>query len=63
MAAEKEVVIITGGARGIGLAIARKLTSRNINILISDIRGDVGEAAAKKIANDFRSRRFIITLI
>ncbi len=42
--------IITGGARGIGKAIARRLAKEGINIIISDIMGDEAVKTAREIA-------------
>ncbi|KAH0837439.1 hypothetical protein AYO21_08961 [Fonsecaea monophora] len=52
-AREKETAIVTGGARGIGLAIARKLASRGINVLIADVREELGRESAEQITKDF----------
>ena len=41
--------VITGGARGIGLAIAEKLARENANIAVCDIDGEQAERAAEKI--------------
>jgi len=48
-----ETAIVTGAAQGIGRAIARKLASRGINILIADIKEDAGKATAESIAKEF----------
>ncbi|MFH2108476.1 MAG: 3-oxoacyl-[acyl-carrier-protein] reductase [Chrysiogenia bacterium] len=42
--------IITGGARGIGKAIARRLAMEGMNIIISDIMGDEAVKTAREIA-------------
>jgi len=42
--------IITGGARGIGKAIARRLAKEGMNIIISDIMGDEAVKTAREIA-------------
>ena len=41
------VAIVTGGGRGIGLAIAKKLAEQNCNIALFDIGDYVTEAAAE----------------
>ena len=42
-------VLITGSARGIGLACATKLAEAGASVTISDIRTETGEAAAKDL--------------
>ncbi len=44
------VVLVTGGARGIGLDTARRLAARGARIAILDIDGDEAERAATHIA-------------
>lgn len=45
----KQVALITGGATGIGKAVARKLVARGVSVVMSGRRRDVGEAAVKEI--------------
>jgi len=45
--------IVTGGARGIGEAIARKLASLGANIIIWDVNADSAKETAAKIAAEF----------
>ncbi len=47
---EGKVAIVTGAARGIGKAIARKLADNGCHIVISDILADEAEATAKELA-------------
>ena len=43
------VAIVTGSAKGIGLAIARDLTTRGYQVVISDINAADAEVAAKEL--------------
>jgi gluconate 5-dehydrogenase len=45
----KEVALVTGGARGIGLAITEALATHGATVVIADISAE-GEAAAKALA-------------
>ena len=45
--------IITGGARGIGEAIARKLAANGINIIIWDVNAESAQATAAAIAKEY----------
>ncbi|MBE3567903.1 MAG: SDR family NAD(P)-dependent oxidoreductase, partial [Thermogemmatispora sp.] len=42
--------VITGGARGIGLAIAQRLAEAGAGVLLGDVRTDEGQAAAERLA-------------
>ncbi|KAJ4314139.1 hypothetical protein N0V94_006598 [Neodidymelliopsis sp. IMI 364377] len=44
-------VVITGSARGIGLACATKLAEAGAIVTISDIRSEAGDAAARELAS------------
>lgn len=46
----KKVAIVTGGARGIGLAIAHKLTCMGYVTVIGDIDKDNGNESARKLS-------------
>jgi NAD(P)-dependent dehydrogenase (short-subunit alcohol dehydrogenase family) len=46
------VAIVTGGARGIGEAIASRLASEGARVLIADIDGDVAAETARRILQD-----------
>ena len=42
--------IVTGGARGIGLAIARRFLNEGARVVIADIDEKAGEAACKDLS-------------
>jgi glucose 1-dehydrogenase len=46
---DDKVAIVTGGARGIGLAIARRFVAEGGKVVIADIADDTGRAAARAI--------------
>ena len=50
--------VVTGGARGIGRAIARRLSEAGANVLIGDLNRDGAAAAARAIAHEFGRRAF-----
>jgi glucose 1-dehydrogenase len=41
-----KVAVVTGGARGIGLAVAQRFVAEGASVVIADIDGAAGEAAA-----------------
>jgi NAD(P)-dependent dehydrogenase (short-subunit alcohol dehydrogenase family) len=41
--------IVTGGASGIGLALARQLVARGLKVVVADIDGDAAAAAAERL--------------
>ena len=45
--------MVTGGARGIGAAIARRLADDGVTVAILDLPGDVGRATADEIGGTF----------
>lgn len=45
----KRIAMVTGSARGIGLAIAKKLADSGCSIVISDILADAAEDSASKL--------------
>src|SRR5207253_1905657 len=47
MKLENRVAIVTGGANGIGLAIARRFVAEGARVVIADIDAAAGEAAAR----------------
>ena len=44
-----KVAIVTGGARGIGLAIATCLADEGVSVVISDLNGEAATVAAQKL--------------
>lgn len=49
MASTDRVAIITGGARGIGAACARRFVEEGVRVVIADVEEDAGEALAKDL--------------
>lgn len=47
------IAIVTGAARGIGLAIAERLAAEGAKVTISDVLDDDGSSAAKTIGADY----------
>jgi NAD(P)-dependent dehydrogenase (short-subunit alcohol dehydrogenase family) len=54
MKLESQIAIVTGGARGIGLAIARRFLAEGARVVIADIDADEGKAAAAKLGASCR---------
>ncbi|WP_371410666.1 SDR family NAD(P)-dependent oxidoreductase [Tabrizicola sp. TH137] len=52
MGADTGGVVVTGGARGIGLAIARNLASSGHGVVIADLDEAAGQAAASDIKSE-----------
>ena len=50
---EGRVAVITGGAGGIGLASARRLTAEGAKVVLADVDEGAGEAAAKEVGGVF----------
>jgi len=48
----EKIAVVTGGASGIGLAIAQRLARDGVQVAIFDLHGDEAEAAAGKIRAD-----------
>ena len=46
---ESRVAVVTGGARGIGLAIAKALARDGLAVVIGDLDGEAGDAGAESI--------------
>ena len=45
--------VVTGGARGIGLAICQRLAEAGANIVVGDVREDLGKEAAEHLAQQW----------
>ena len=54
-----KVAIVTGGARGIGLAIAKRYAAEGAKVVIADIGRAAGEDAAKALSG--ADARFVLT--
>lgn len=52
MDAQAKVGLVTGGAQGIGLAIARELASRGVDLALADVNLEKAEIAARELAQD-----------
>jgi NAD(P)-dependent dehydrogenase (short-subunit alcohol dehydrogenase family) len=59
MQLENKVAIVTGGARGIGLAIARRYAAEGAKVVIADIDGSAGETVASALGS--ARSRFVLT--
>lgn len=51
---QDRVAIVLGGARGIGAGIAERLAEEGARLTIGDMRDDVGEATASRLAARFQ---------
>jgi glucose 1-dehydrogenase len=49
MQLENKVAIVTGGARGIGFAVARRYAAEGAKVVIADVDSVAGEAAARAL--------------
>jgi len=56
-----KVVIISGGASGIGLATAKLLAGHGARVVLADLQAAAGEAAASEIAASGGEARFLKT--
>lgn len=53
---EGRVAVVTGGARGIGRAIAEKLASLGANVVVADMLVEVAEKTAQEIAQMYKRK-------
>ena len=51
-----KVAVVTGAGRGIGLAIARRLTEAGANVLLGDVDVPAAEASAAQLSAEFGRR-------
>ena len=54
MQISNNVFLITGGASGLGAAVARELSGAGAKLLLADLNRDAGEAQAKALGNGAR---------
>ena len=59
MRLKDKVTVITGAAAGIGLACAKRFAAEGAKVVLSDINGERGAAAAAEIAKTGAEARFI----
>jgi 3alpha(or 20beta)-hydroxysteroid dehydrogenase len=57
-----KTALVTGGARGIGAAIAEGLARRGASVMIGDILADVGKATAKEIGTKTGAKTAFVAL-
>ncbi|MFD1146932.1 3-oxoacyl-ACP reductase [Saccharothrix hoggarensis] len=50
---EGRVAVVTGGGSGIGLASVRRLASEGARVVVADVDGDAGKAAADEVGGLF----------
>jgi NAD(P)-dependent dehydrogenase (short-subunit alcohol dehydrogenase family) len=54
MSKRRESALVTGAARGIGFAIAKKLASRGINVLLADIEEELCNESAEQLRAEYK---------
>src|SRR5271154_2970595 len=59
---EGKVAVVTGAGRGIGLAIARRLTEAGADVLIGDVDVPAAEAGAAALSAEFGRRVIGVSL-
>ena len=50
----EHVALVTGGASGLGKAIAHRLAADGARVVITDVQGDLGEATAAHVEGPYR---------
>ena len=58
MLLEGKVAVVTGAARGLGLASARSFAEAGAKVIMADIQDDMGEAAAQTLRDEGRDCRY-----
>ena len=58
MALENKVAIVTGGARGIGLAVAKRFIDDGARVVIADVDENAGKEAIEAITSEDQARFF-----
>ena len=58
MRLDGKVALVTGGARGIGLACARELAAEGAKVLFCDVNAEAGQAAAEALRQEGREVSF-----
>jgi NAD(P)-dependent dehydrogenase (short-subunit alcohol dehydrogenase family) len=59
---EGKVAVVTGAGRGIGLAIARRLTEAGADVLLGDLDVPAAEASAAQLSSEFGRRVIGVSL-
>jgi 3(or 17)beta-hydroxysteroid dehydrogenase len=49
----EKIAIVTGGAAGLGAAIARRLVAEGARVTVTDVQADAGRALARELGCDF----------
>jgi NAD(P)-dependent dehydrogenase (short-subunit alcohol dehydrogenase family) len=52
-ALENQIIVVTGGGRGIGLEIARAMKASGAHLVIAEAEAGVGQEAARELEGDF----------
>ena len=58
-----KTAFITGGASGIGLALARTFLDNGMNVVVADVREEHLDAARVELADRATRLRFLLSLI